>query len=40
MEVKKALRFRLGVFHAKDYANLYGSPFFGTLSLKEVGGQG
>lgn len=39
MEVKKALRFRLGVFHAKDYANLYGSPFFGTLSLKEVGGR-
>lgn len=34
------LRAKAGLFYApKDFCSLYGSPFFGTLSLKQAGGR-
>lgn len=35
----RSWRLRAGVFHAARFAPLYGSPFFGTLSLKDGGGH-
>lgn len=33
------LNCQVGIFHTKNYASIYGSPFFGTVSLTHKGGS-
>ena len=34
LTLNRDLVFNAGIFHASDFCSLYGSPFFGTLSVK------